>query len=105
MSADPFRAPLVLRIDGEGRWYLNEIPTSPEMLKATLGAEFSRRADWVVYLEADPDVEVRTAASAMDIVQGAHGRVVIAAPAGPPGPCARFPQRCRRSGPRTSRRP
>ena len=91
----PARTPLVLRIDNEGRWYLNERPTVPELLKATLRAEFSRRSDWVVYLDADPDIEVQAAASAMDIIQGAHGRVVIAAPAGPPGPCARFPQRCR----------
>lgn len=91
----PAQAPLIVRIDREGRWYLNETPTSPEMLKAALTAEFSRRPDWVVYLDADPDIEVQTAASAMDIIQGQHGRVVIAAPAGPPGPCARYPRRCR----------
>ena len=101
----PARTPLVLRLDREGRWYLNETPTSPETLKATLRAEFSRRPEWVVYFEADPDLDTEQVVSAMDVVQGLHGSVVIAAPPGPPGPCGRYPERCRRSAPQAPRRP
>jgi biopolymer transport protein ExbD len=46
--------PLVLRIDQQSRWFLNEKPILPESLPGALGEALSQRDDWFVYLDADP---------------------------------------------------
>ena len=58
-------------------WYLNSKPIASVDLPAALKKELSRRADWVVYVEGDPDVNVEEVARAMDIVIGLHAKPVL----------------------------
>lgn len=61
-------------------WYLNSKPIAPVDLPAALRSELSRRADWIVYVEADPDVNIEQIASAMDIVIGLYAKPVLLTP-------------------------
>ena len=76
--------PLVLRIDAQEQWFLDGGPVTPEDLPAALKRSLSRRLDWFVYLEADPGLEYRIPARAMDVIQGLHAKVVLLAPTAPP---------------------
>ena len=62
------------------RWYLNSKPIASVDLPAALRSELSRRADGVVYVEGDPDVNVEEVARAMDIVIGLHAKPVLLTP-------------------------
>lgn len=71
---------ITVRIDARNRWYLNGKPTSATALPNELKAELSRRAQWVVYVEADPDVPYAWPIAAMEIVLAAHARVILLTP-------------------------
>jgi biopolymer transport protein ExbD len=73
-------APLVLRIDKKDQWFLDGKLVSPSQFPAALKEAFSRRPDWVVYLVADGDLEFQKPATAIDMIQGLHARVVLGAP-------------------------
>jgi biopolymer transport protein ExbD len=62
------------------QWYLNSKPIAPVDLPAALRNELSRRADWVVYVEGDPDLNVEQIARAMDIVIGLHAKPILLTP-------------------------
>ncbi len=83
ISFDPWLKPLVLRIDAEERWFLDGEPITPEDFPAALKKSLSRRPDWFVYLEADPELEYRIPARAMDTIQGLHAKVILMPPAAP----------------------
>ena len=69
---------LVLRIDDEQQWMFDDKPVSPEEFPGALKDALRRRADWVVYLDASPELELRVPARAMDIMQGMFVQVVLA---------------------------
>ena len=78
--ATPWPEALILRIDAHNRWYLNAALTSPSALPNDLRTELSRRAQWLVYVEADPEIPYASAIAAMEIIRAAHARVVLLPP-------------------------
>jgi len=82
-SYDPWLKPLVLRIDAQNRWFLDGEQVTPEELAGMLRKALSRRPDWSVYLEADPDLEFGVPARAMDVLQGMHVTIVVVTPGAP----------------------
>jgi biopolymer transport protein ExbD len=72
---------IILRIDARNRWYLNGVATSPSGLPNALKVELSRRAKWLVYVGADPDVPYAWPIAAMEIVRASHARVILLTPA------------------------
>jgi len=70
----------MVRIDAQNRWYLSGNLTSASVLPNELRAELSRRAQWMVYVEADPDVPYAWPIAAMEIVRAAHARVILLTP-------------------------
>jgi biopolymer transport protein ExbD len=83
ISFDPWLKPLVLRIDATNRWFLNGEPVTLESFPGALKKSLSRRPDWFVYLEADPDLEFRVPAHAMDMIQELHAKVILMTPGAP----------------------
>jgi biopolymer transport protein ExbD len=83
VSSAHYEQPLLVRVVFAGRqsqYYLNSRRVTLENLPALLKAEFKRRPEWVVYVDADRDVTWEHAAKAMDVVQGLNGRVVLLTP-------------------------
>ena len=80
ISFDPWLKPLVLRIDAKNRWFLDGEPVTPGDLPGALKKSLSRRPDWFVYLEADPGLDFRVPALAMDMIQGLHAKVILVTP-------------------------
>jgi biopolymer transport protein ExbD len=72
--------PLVLRIDKENRWFLDGKPVSPEEFPGALKKVLDRRLDWVVYLNASPELELGAPARAMDMIQGLHAKIILVTP-------------------------
>jgi len=77
---DRMVSPLVLRIDKKDQWFLDGKLVAPNQFPEVLKEALSRRPDWVVYLIADGDLEFQKPATAIDLIQGLHARVVIGAP-------------------------
>ncbi len=72
--------PLLLRIDRKGRWFLNAKPVSPEQFPGALREALSRRADWAVCLDADPELDFGPVAKAMDAIQGLYAKIILVTP-------------------------
>jgi biopolymer transport protein ExbD len=85
-SVDPRLKPPVLRIDAKGQWFLDGDAVTPEGFPAALRKSFSRRLDRFVYLEADPNLDFRVPARAMDMIQGLHAKVILLMPSARPRP-------------------
>jgi biopolymer transport protein ExbD len=71
---------LILRIGLDGKWYLNSEKVSPQDLSTVLVKNLSRRAERVVYLEADPDVEYQQVITATEAIKAVHVKVVLLTP-------------------------
>jgi biopolymer transport protein ExbD len=76
----PWFEPLVLRIDKQNRWFLNDQPVSPEGFSGALKGALSRRPEWFVYLDADPELEFGVHALAIDLIQGLHAKTILVTP-------------------------
>ena len=62
----------------EASYYLGSKPVRLEDLGATLKPELSRRpTSWPVYLIADPELDWRTVAEAIDAVRGEGADVIL----------------------------
>ncbi len=72
--------PLVLRIDKENRWFLDGKAILPEDFSGILKEALSRRPDWLVYLDADPNLPFGVPAQAMDMIQGLYARTILVTP-------------------------
>jgi biopolymer transport protein ExbD len=74
---DPWLQPIVIRVDAEARYYLddNAIPV-PRLTKA-LTAFFQTRANRTVYVEGDLDSSFGNVVEAADAVRRAGGQVVL----------------------------
>jgi biopolymer transport protein ExbD len=79
-SLDQPQTGLLVEVDGNGDLYLSSKPVTAAELQRALEDEFARRADWSVYVEADPDVAYAGVVRAMDTVRGAHGKVILLTP-------------------------
>lgn len=62
-------------VDTGGRFYVNGEVVSRDQLRARLQAELGRRSLWIVYIEANDDIEFRQAVYAIDTIQGLGARV------------------------------
>lgn len=71
---------LILRIDLNGAWYLNSQKVTPGDLSTVLAKGLSRRAERVVYLEANPEVEYQQIIAATEAIKAVHVKVVLLTP-------------------------
>jgi biopolymer transport protein TolR len=62
---------VVIVIDKDKHWHLNNEDTSPEKLEDRLIEVFKTRAEKVVFVKGDPDLDFGTVAKAIDIAHGA----------------------------------
>jgi biopolymer transport protein ExbD len=62
------------------RFFVNGQEVSQSDLRAKLVEQLSRRAEWTVYLEAEPDVAFMEAAHAMDTIQACGAELVWITP-------------------------
>jgi biopolymer transport protein ExbD len=74
--------PLVVRIGFSGRGvqpslHLNSKLVSWENLDNALEESLKLRPDWVVYVDADPEVDWQRVSDVMDIIRNAHAQVVL----------------------------
>jgi hypothetical protein len=65
------------RLDAPNRLYLNSKLVSAEALPDVLKLELKFRADWIVYIEGEPDCTWEKVASTMDIARTAGAQVVL----------------------------
>ncbi|HEX4074342.1 MAG TPA: biopolymer transporter ExbD, partial [Candidatus Acidoferrales bacterium] len=79
-SGDQEITGLLVYVDRNDNLYLNSKPMTAAELPGALEDEFARRADWSVYVEGDPDLAYGTVIHAMDLVRGAHGKVILLTP-------------------------
>lgn len=61
---------VVIIIDKEHKWHLNNEDTNENQLGARLEDIFKTRAERVVFVKGDPDLEFREVAKAIDIAKG-----------------------------------
>jgi biopolymer transport protein ExbD len=69
-DVDPSRT-VVIIIDKDKHWKLNNEDTSPDALENRLIEVFKTRAEKVVFVKGDPDLDFGTVAKAIDIAHGA----------------------------------
>jgi biopolymer transport protein TolR len=62
---------VVVIIDKNKQWKLNNEDTSPERLQDRLVEVFKTRAEKVLFVKGDPDLDFATVAKAIDIAHGA----------------------------------
>jgi len=62
---------VVIIINKDGTWKLNNEDTSPDKLEDRLIEVFKTRAEKVVFVKGDPDIDYGTVAKAIDIAHGA----------------------------------
>lgn len=79
---DSWTTPLVVRVENSRvgspvRLYVNSRAIAWEALSPALKAELKSRSNWVVYVEADRDVNWGDAVNAMDIIRGVGVKVVL----------------------------
>ena len=61
---------VVIVIDKDHKWHLNNEDTNENQLGARLEDIFKTRAERVVFVKGDPDLEFREVAKAIDIAKG-----------------------------------
>jgi biopolymer transport protein TolR len=61
---------VVIIIDKDHKWHLNNEDTTENNLGSRLEAIFKTRAERVVFVKGDPDLEYREVARAIDIAKG-----------------------------------
>lgn len=69
-DVDPDRT-VVIVIDKDGHWKLNNEDTSPDKLPDRLVEVFKTRAEKVIFVKGDPDLNFAIVARAIDIAHGA----------------------------------
>jgi biopolymer transport protein ExbD len=79
-GTDQLVEPLILRIDKQNRWFLDGKAVSPETFSAALKKELSRRSDWFVYLDANPELPFGVPAAAMDMIQELNAKIIFVTP-------------------------
>jgi biopolymer transport protein TolR len=62
---------VVIIIDKDKHWKINNEDTSPDRLEDRLIEVFKTRAEKVVFIKGDPDLDYATVARAIDIAHGA----------------------------------
>jgi biopolymer transport protein ExbD len=73
-------AAVLVQMDATGHCYIASRLVELSELPNALDQAFRTRPDWVVYLDADSRLEFRDVVHVMDIVRGAHGKVILLTP-------------------------
>jgi biopolymer transport protein TolR len=63
---------IVIIIDKENHWKINNEDIKPDALQDRLLDIFKTRAERIVFIKGDPDLEFKTIAQAIDIAKGAQ---------------------------------
>lgn len=79
-TESPWAETTSVYIGDQGQFYVNGKALKTRDLKATLKEELERRAEWTVYVEADPNSAFLYTANAIDTIQGLGGKVVWITP-------------------------
>jgi biopolymer transport protein ExbD len=80
VTGSPWPETMSVYIGSQNQFLVNGKPIRAEDLKAKLEEELGRRAEWTVYVEADPYSMFANTAHAIDTIQGLGGRVVWITP-------------------------
>jgi biopolymer transport protein TolR len=80
VNIDPTNKPLLVWIDADGKFFVNEKPVSREDLGSVLKRELSPRAESTVYFEADGNIYFGDAIFAMSEIKNASGKLVWLTP-------------------------
>lgn len=62
---------VVIQVDRAGNYKLNQEDVQKELLGARLSQVFATRAERVVFVKGDPDLDFQTVAFAIDVAKGA----------------------------------
>lgn len=81
-EANPLAEPVIACVADAGpavtpRVYVNSTATSWDELESALRDQLKLRPNWVVYVEAEPNVSWADAATVVDIAKGLHASVVL----------------------------
>jgi biopolymer transport protein ExbD len=76
-QARPSEVPIVLEVLGTGSLQLNGHKLSAEGLKVELDRLYSSRANKVLFIEADKNLEYRTVAQLIDRVRGVNPSIQV----------------------------
>lgn len=84
-GADDWATPIIVRIADKGRHqepqlYVNSLSVDRAGLEAAIKRELARRPQWVVYVEADSDIDWAYAADVIDTAHGLRARVYLLTP-------------------------
>jgi biopolymer transport protein ExbD len=80
VNIDPHSKPLLVWIDADSNFFLNEKKIARNDLRAALKRELSKRAELTVYFEADGNIFFGDAAFAMNEIKNASGKLVWLTP-------------------------
>jgi len=81
-TTDPLSDPVVVQILDAGlgvkpEFYINSKPTSWDRFGADLKNELKVRPNWVVYVQANPNLAWANIVNAVDVAKGLHANVVL----------------------------
>lgn len=79
-TESPWPETMSVYIGDRCEFYVNGKAIKEKNLDAVLKSELARRAEWTVYVEADPNSMFMCTASALDAIQGVGGRAVWITP-------------------------
>jgi biopolymer transport protein ExbD len=63
--------------DSPTQLLLNSRVVSTEQLSGALQAEFERRSDRIVYIQADPNLSWNEAVAIIDLIRETHAKIVL----------------------------
>jgi biopolymer transport protein ExbD len=77
LADEPWNNPPVVRVDALGNLYLNRQPVRLADLGERLEKALSLWADWTVFVDADPDVNVGDVIATVDLIHAIGGTKVL----------------------------
>jgi len=72
--------PIIIRIDKEGLVFVDGRSVSNEGFSLALKQALGRRPDWVVYLDADPDLSFQVPAAVLNTINELGARAILVTP-------------------------
>ncbi len=74
-TENPWSQTMSVYVGSPGQFYINGEFVTRERFEGTLREELSRRVEWTVYVEADPDTQFMDTVYAIDTIQGLGAKV------------------------------
>ena len=72
--------PVVLRINEKGRWFFKGKAVSTDEFAVALRETFRTRPEWVVYVDANWDLDLGKVELAIDVIEGLHAKTILVTP-------------------------